>query len=465
MLRANTRGFIFRNQMKHILHCIGLLLVIGFMIKHGVSFTEVLSQDSDPWLTYGSIYVIVLVLRLLVFLAVPQTLLNFLGLTCFNAFPEKVTLKGSSLLTPLICVRIVTRGDYPQLVRDNVARNMARCSEAGMDNFLIEVVTDKVIGLPNHRRIREVVIPSSYKPRTGAMYKARALQYCLEDGVNILADNDYIVHLDEETIMTVNSIRGIINFILDGKYDFGQGLITYANDKVINWITTLADCIRVADDMGKVRAQFYFFHKPVLSWKGSFIVSRVEAEKHVSYDNGIKGSIAEDCYFAMKAYQLGYTFNFIDGEMWEKSPFTLRDYIEQRKRWVQGLTLVVLSPEISWRYKFWLSMSLYAWITMPLTISNVLLSLVFPIPIPIWLNCICIFVGAVNLYMYFFGAFKSIPLHRIGVFNYGLCLIGLMLAVIVDTVMQTFAVMKGVFGSKKSFYVVKKEYNNTRTVV
>ena len=193
----------------------------------------------------------------------------------FNAFPGKVTLKGSSLLTPLICIRIVTRGCFPQLVRENVARNMARCSEAGMENFLIQVVTDRAINLPKHPRIHEIVVPSSYKPKSGALYKARALQYCLEDNVNVLSDRDYIVHLDEETIMTTNSIRGIINFVLDGKYDFGQGLITYANDKVVNWITTLADSIRVADDMGKLRAQFHLFHKPIMNWKGSFIVSKV----------------------------------------------------------------------------------------------------------------------------------------------------------------------------------------------
>jgi hypothetical protein len=29
------------------------------------------------------------------------------------------------------------------------------------------------------------------------------------------------------------------------------------------------------------------------------------------------------------------------GEMWEKSPFTLCDFVRQRKRWLQGILLVV----------------------------------------------------------------------------------------------------------------------------
>ncbi len=47
--------------------------------------------------------------------------------------------------------------------------------------------------------------PRDYRTKSGARFKARALQYCLEDDVNILQDSDWIVHLDEETLLTVNS--------------------------------------------------------------------------------------------------------------------------------------------------------------------------------------------------------------------------------------------------------------------
>lgn len=83
------------------------------------------------------------------------------------------------------------------------------------------------------------------------------------------------MHLDEETLLTENSIRGILNFVMDGKHHIGQGLITYANEEVVNWFTTLADSFRVADDMGKLRFQFYMFHKPLFSFKGSFVVTQV----------------------------------------------------------------------------------------------------------------------------------------------------------------------------------------------
>lgn len=266
------------SKTKHYMHCCLLFTVIAAfeLFTGGVKLWPDEAQELDPWVRYGYIGTVVLyLLRLVTFLPLPQVLFNFAGLTLYNAFPDKVVLKGSPFLAPFICIRIVTRGDYPQLVRSNVLRNMNKCTDTGLENFIIEVVTDKEIGLDNHRRIREVVVPASYRTKTGALFKARALQYCLEEKVNILADNDWIVHLDEETLLTENSVRGILNFVMDAKHQFGQGLITYANEEVVNWVTTLADSFRVADDMGKLRLQFYMFHKPLFSWKGSYVVTQV----------------------------------------------------------------------------------------------------------------------------------------------------------------------------------------------
>lgn len=263
---------------KHVLHCtlLFVIIIIFEISMGGIKITENSFTTLDPWATYGQIGTIVLyALRLLTFLTLPQVLFNFCGLVFYNAFPDKVVLKGSPLLAPYICIRIVTRGDFPDLVKANVTRNMNTCLETGLENFLIEVVTDKPINLAKHRRIREVVVPHNYRTKSGALFKSRALQYCLEDSVNMLNNNDWIVHLDEETLLTENCVRGIINFVLDGKHPFGQGLITYANENVVNWLTTLADSFRVSDDMGKLRLQFKLFHKPLFSWKGSYVVTQV----------------------------------------------------------------------------------------------------------------------------------------------------------------------------------------------
>lgn len=270
---------MFSSRTKHFLHCFLLFFVITTfeIFTGGVRLLGYNQDDIDPWTRYGYFGTIVLyTLRLLTFLTLPQVIFNFFGLTCFNAFPDKVVLKGSPLLAPFICIRVVTRGDYPELVKNNILQNIETCLKAGLENFIFDVVTDKAIKVEEiSRRVRELVVPENYKTKSGALFKARALQYCLQDGVNYLANTDWIVHLDEETLLTENSVRGILNFVLDGKHPFGQGLITYANEDVVNWVTTLADSFRVADDMGKLRLQFLLFHKPLFSWKGSYVVTQV----------------------------------------------------------------------------------------------------------------------------------------------------------------------------------------------
>jgi egghead protein (zeste-white 4 protein) len=91
-------------------------------------------------------------------------------------------------------------------------------------------------------------------------------------------------------------------------------------------------------------------HRPIFSWKGSFIVARSGAERSVSFDHGPDASIAEDCFFAMAAYQRGYSFDFVQGEMHEKSTFTLKDFVQQRRRWMYGIGLTAKSHQIPLRY-------------------------------------------------------------------------------------------------------------------
>lgn len=266
---------------KHLLHCLAMFgTIAGFCYIQGawrLSMWDHKWGHIDPVKVYGLTCAILLyAVRVVALLTLPQLIFNFIGLTFLNVFPGKVMLKGSPLLAPLINFRVVTRGDYPDLVRNNVIRNINTIIDVGLENYTIEVVTDKSIDLPSRRRIREIVVPKHYQTKTGALFKARALQYCLEDNVNELNDNDWIVHLDEETLLTQNCVRGILNFVSEGKHQFGQGLITYANNgAVVNWITTLADSIRVSDDMGKLRLQFRAFHRPLFSFKGSYVVSKV----------------------------------------------------------------------------------------------------------------------------------------------------------------------------------------------
>lgn len=183
-------AIMLTSTVKHVLHCLLFFTFIAIfeIVTGGVKLYEADTLTLNPWETYGYLGTTFLyVLRLLAFLPLPHILLNFIGLVFFNSFPDKVVIKGSPLLAPFICIRVVTRGDYPQLVRSNVYRNLTKCIDAGLEHFMIEVVTDKAINLPKDRRVVETVVPANYQTLTGALFKSRALQYCLEEGVNTLS--------------------------------------------------------------------------------------------------------------------------------------------------------------------------------------------------------------------------------------------------------------------------------------
>lgn len=183
----------------------------------------------------------------------------------------------------------------------------------------------------------------------------------------------------------------------------------------------------------------------------------MHAERAISFDNGIDGSVAEDCFFAMRAFSQGYSFDFIEGEMYEKSPFTLMDFLQQRKRWLQGILLVVHSKMIPWRYKAVLACSVYSWVTMPLSTSNMIWAAVYPIPCPVLMDLTCSLIAAVNVYMYIFGVIKSFSLYRFGPTKFLLCVVGAVCTIPVNIVIENVAVIWGLVGKKHKFYVVQKD--------
>ena len=314
---------MFSSYRRHILHvCCFLIFIFIFEIIAGgivlpsVPFLSFTSSIDNPVEHYGLITAIIIYfIRLLSLLPLPLAICHTCGLIFYNIFPERPELLNSPLLCPKLCIRVVTRGDYPDLVRTNVKRNLETCAKVGVNNFQIEIVTDKPIntmGLPLNM-IRQVVVPHDYRTKTGALYKSRALQYALEPDVNQLLPDDYIVHLDEETLLTENSVRGILNFASSHEYDIGQGLITYANETIVNYITTLADSMRVGVDLGCLRFCLKKLHQPPFLFKGSFVVCRAGCELEVAFDNGRAGSIAEDTYFAMLAMSKNKKFGWIEG--------------------------------------------------------------------------------------------------------------------------------------------------------
>jgi len=464
--------------LRHGLHLFLLgCLLLFFLLLNGVIIpdeeknvtkTETFDPKSkakiDPWTTYGILTYLFYLIRLTILLGIPICIFNFLGLVLINIVPPPIHLQASSksLLAPFLCFRVVTRGTYKSLVHNNVDRNLEVLKKVGLENFVIEVVTDNALDLKKQPYVREIVVPTSYVTNNKTLYKARALQYCLEEGVNLMNDDDWVVHLDEETILTEGSVKGVFNFAYEGKYHFGQGVINYTNLGIQNLMLTLADSVRVAIDHGMLRFQFTYLHLPIFSWKGSFVVTNAGAERQVTWDHGPESSIAEDCFFAMVAMSKGYRFSFIQGEMWESSPFTMMDYIKQRKRWLYGLTLTFWSARIPAKFKVGIFFMVWAWTLMPLTTSNIVWGILYPFT---WrfFDIACSFFGATYLYLFMLGAAKSFSPARIGWFRYiGVILLSLC-AIPFVIVGENAAALWVIFGRKMTFDIIQKDPAMTAT--
>ncbi|XP_059178647.1 beta-1,4-mannosyltransferase egh-like [Physella acuta] len=410
---------------------------------------------------YGLVISFILyILQILLLVPLPFFIFNFLGVVLLNVFPQRPKLQRSPLIGPFLCFRVVTKGLYPELVNDNVEYNIKLCRNVGLHNFIFEVVTDIPVNLKTNIQAREILVPGDYQTKFGSLYKARALQYALEPEVDSLSPGDWIVHLDEETVLTEDAVIGIVNFTGAAQYSFGQGVITYGHGKIVNWVTTLADSIRVGIDYGYLRFSLGVLHKPIFSWKGSFIVADAEAEKKISFDHGPEASIAEDCFFACVAFSRGYSFGFVDGVMLEKSTFTLSDFMRQRRRWVQGILLTALSKKIPWRFKIGPVLMSFSSCTLPFNILLVPVSILWPMPSSPFLMFTYSFNMGTAIYLFILGTVQTFCIQKYGWWRCCLLALATIFCGLVGGVLENIVSILVFWLPKSSathFYIVKKQ--------
>jgi egghead protein (zeste-white 4 protein) len=210
--------------IKHVLNIASFISIFLLFLKL-TGFLDPTTNDTHtsstpspppPPPTYTYTFTLILTcLKLLGLSGLPISLCNLAGFLFYNISPpESNQPKRSPLLDPYFCIRIVTRGNYPELVRANVERNMTLCLDYGLDRFVIEVVSDRELALPKMPKLRELVVPEAYKTKRGTLFKARALQYALEVDKEFIGDEDWIVHLDEETALTRSSLTGTHSFFV-----------------------------------------------------------------------------------------------------------------------------------------------------------------------------------------------------------------------------------------------------------
>lgn len=448
---------------------VAFLFLLFLYAKLAFTLSDVLYNEDGPnvndaFQKYGRLVTCLLYsVTAAIYLAVPVALFNIMGMVIYNPFSIQEDVDMTKVPTPFICFRVVTRGLYPTLVENVTEKNLQTCQKFGLKNFKFEIVTDNSLNLPLSHAVREVVVPNEYRTPNRTLFKARALHYCLGQTINILSEDDWIVHLDEETQLTESVLRGIVNFMAQPNSNIGQGVITYGGGEIENWLTTLMDGVRTAIDYGLFRFALQFLHRPVFGFKGSFIVVKMKIEADVGFDFGPRESIAEDLRFALTAWNKGYRFDFVDGIMQEKSTFSLSDFVKQRKRWLIGHYHVIWNTSLPAYCKVAILPMHIGNLLLWMNIVNTVTSFTLPVPIMKWQLTLFLLMSSNLLFLLVFGNFMSLSQRRHHiVIKLLLCLVSQVLIPVLG-ITEAYAAFLGFINRNNLvFELVQKETTVTR---
>src|SRR3989304_4411762 len=233
--------------------------------------------------------------------------------------------------TPRILFQVTTKGNIP-IVQETVDRINSVCREIGYQKYAVWVVTDVQEKFKNCRTIS---VPLDYS--CNAVHKGRALKYAAEIRKKEKKNTEdiYVFHLDDESLITKQTLCSVLTFLEDNPSPISEGLIIYPvqkNEKfrITHLIDTLRPfcCFECLDFMHKGNPAYIH---------GSNLLIRSDVEEEVSWENG--KTIAEDTLFVVSAKTKfgSSSFGWHGGVIEDKSPLSLRDLVKQRKRWFYGL--------------------------------------------------------------------------------------------------------------------------------
>ena len=277
---------------------------------------------------------------------------NLAGLVLYGA-PREPT--GAPQQEKLV-VCYVSRGDNREALRRAVAGSRSAIEAAGAWAS-VYVITDTDVSADLDGLATNIVVPESYKTPRRARYKARALHY----GIWRLSQKEpgWVLHLDEESQLTTSAVRGAQEFMARHRGDrvVGQGEIQYHGKGLLE----AADMIRTGDDLGRFRAQYRGLGRPLFGIHGSFILAPVELEAELGFDCSPGESITEDTYTALRAWEQGVRFRWVDGVVREPSPHSIGDFLKQRRRWFCGLSHVARRSNLRPSTRLMLAAAILMW--------------------------------------------------------------------------------------------------------
>ncbi|HEX7482631.1 MAG TPA: glycosyltransferase family 2 protein, partial [Candidatus Bathyarchaeia archaeon] len=142
-------------------------------------------------------------------------------------------------------------------------------------------------------------------------------------------------HLDDESLITKQTLCSVLTYLEDNPKPISEGLITYPLKQ--------KEKIRFPHLMDTFRPfccyeclEFMNTGKPAFI-HGSNLLIRSDIEEKIGWQNG--KTLAEDTLFAIQAKKKfgPEAFGWHGGVIEEQSPLNVQDLLKQRKRWFHGL--------------------------------------------------------------------------------------------------------------------------------
>ena len=288
--------------------------------------------------------------------------------------PALVTLDALIVVVPTI-----GRHDtYPALERS--VRSYVEYLPAYFPHLRIDVVVEENCTAGEQIRalarslagVQVVEVPTAYQTPNGTRFKARANHYAHELRIasDETRDSVWVLHMDDDTGVGSDTAAALAQFINrqrragpDGKH-MAQGILTYPREHAVNRFTWLADAIRPADDIGRLRA-LTGLGNPVGGVHGELLLLRASVEASLGWDYGPK-AIVEDAQIAMLFSQrYPGRSDWFEGRSYGASPASVRDFLRQRERWAWGLIALCFNRDIPRKYRALLSLSVGTWLISP----------------------------------------------------------------------------------------------------
>lgn len=281
---------------------------------------------------------------------------------------ERVTTSDLKYLKlPFLKIQITTRGSEgsTEVVLRGIKNVLLLANEDPTfykKKISVEVVTEsyrqsvliKDLFKDSPIKVDTLFMPKDYRTQNNTQLKARGLHYAVEQrrqGWNKTRGKTFIVHYDEESVMTPTELRKLFAKLATTDKKILEGPIYYPLEYM--QASVLCRAMEANRPIGCYECRHVMESGLPLHLHGSNLVIEEKLENDIGWDIGSldgQAFIAEDYVFGMNAFvKYGKdVFGWHGCVMLEQPPFSVKSAFKQRYRWIfgvlQGMTMVRRLP-------------------------------------------------------------------------------------------------------------------------